>query len=90
MLLIEFFGIPRSRAGVADVELRLAANEVALEAVYGELARRFPQLGRDCFEAGRLRTGFAANLNGERFVSDGQTRLRDGDSLLIMSADAGG
>ena len=32
----------------------------------------------------------AANLNGDRFISDPGTRLGKGDSVLILSADAGG
>ena len=32
----------------------------------------------------------AANLNGDRFVSDPQTPLDQHDCVLILSADAGG
>ena len=38
----------------------------------------------------RLRASFVANLNGDRFVSDPHTRLREDDCVLILSADAGG
>ena len=38
----------------------------------------------------RLQPSFAANLNGDAFVSDPATPLRDDDCVLILSADAGG
>jgi len=38
----------------------------------------------------RLHPAFVANLNGDRFVTDPETPLRTSDSVLILSADAGG
>jgi len=38
----------------------------------------------------RLHSALVANLNGEQFISDPQTPLRQDDSMLILSADAGG
>ena len=38
----------------------------------------------------RLHPALAANLNGDRFVSDPRTPLDEDDCLLILSADAGG
>ena len=40
--------------------------------------------------ADRLNPSFTANLNGDRFISDPCTRLGKSDSVLILSADAGG
>ena len=83
---VELFGIPRQRAdtAAARVEARCLAEAVAA------LSREFPALAEACFDGGRLRPGYLANLNGERFVSDPATPLADGDALLILSADAGG
>ena len=53
------------------------------------LAARFPSLA-ELINADRLRPSFVANLNGDQFVSDPRTHLSDGDSVLILSADAGG
>jgi hypothetical protein len=39
---------------------------------------------------GRLHESLAANLGGARFIHDPRTIIRDGQSLLILSADAGG
>ena len=82
---VEFLGIPRERAGVAELELQaetLGQLMVALE-------RRFPALA-ELIDADRLRSSFLANLNGDQFVSDPHTRLRASDCVLILSADAGG
>jgi molybdopterin converting factor small subunit len=85
-IVVELFGIPRQRAGTARADIQGATlGEVLLE-----LTRRYPRLADDCFDAAGLRRGYLANLNGQRFVSDPATRLAAGDSLLILSADAGG
>jgi molybdopterin converting factor small subunit len=81
---VEFLGIPRERAGVAELELEADTLGQLLHA----LERRFPSLG--LIEAGRLHSSCRANLNGDTFVSDPRTRLSAGDCVLILSADAGG
>jgi molybdopterin converting factor small subunit len=82
---VEFLGVPRERAGVAEVELRAET----LGQLLGVLAVRFPPLA-ELITADRLRPSFVANLNGDRFVSDPRTPLREQDCVLILSADAGG
>ena len=82
---VEFLGIPRERAGIAELELD--AN--TLGELLTTLERRFPALG-DVVVAGCLRSSFVANLNGDRFVTDPKTRLSSRDCVLILSADAGG
>ena len=83
---VEMFGIPRQRAGVSQA----LAEGVRLSEVLANLAQRFPRLADECIADGRLQQGYLANLNGQRFVSDPATPLEPGDSLLILSADAGG
>jgi molybdopterin converting factor small subunit len=82
---VEFLGLPRERAGVADVELHAETLGQLLDA----LVIRFPAFG-DLVSAAQLRPSLVANLNGDRFVSDPRTRLRESDCVLILSADAGG
>jgi molybdopterin converting factor small subunit len=82
---VEFLGLPRERAGVAEVELQADTLGHLLDA----LVTRFPRFG-ELVAAGRLCPSFAANLNGDRFVSDPRTQLHDSDCVLILSADAGG
>ena len=90
---IEFFGIPRQRAGTP----RTTVASGSLADVLHELAARFPEFADDCLavtqqeaSAIRLRPLYVANLGGDRFVTDPATSLSDGDCLMILSADAGG
>ncbi len=82
---IELLGLARERAGVAEVELQAET----LGHLLSMLAGRFPALS-DLIADERLRPSIIANLNGDRFVSDPRTPLRDSDCVLILSADAGG
>ena len=83
---VELFGIPRARAGVA----KAAAAGESLGDVLSDLARRYPQLGKSCIDGRRLREGYTVNLGGERFVTDPETQLEEGDTILLLSLDAGG
>ena len=83
---VEFYGIPRVRAGVAAVEVEAATLGEAVSAV----STRFPALADVCDPAGMLRPGYLANVNGNRFTSDPRTPLRDGEVVLILAADVGG
>jgi len=87
---VEFFGVPRRRAGVSQTTVELQEDAARLGEVLKDLAARFPDLATACLAGDKLRHGFAANLSGRRFVSDPGTRLHPGDSLLIFHADAGG
>jgi len=82
---VEFLGIPRERAGIAEVEI----DATTLGDVLGILAARFPAF-RELITGGGLHPAVAANLNGDLFVSDPQTRLHADDRLILLSADAGG
>jgi molybdopterin converting factor small subunit len=83
---VEFYGVPRYRAGVASVEVEADRLGEALAAV----GRRLPDLQDVCIDEHKLRSGFLANLNGRTFVSDPATRLAPGDCVLILSSDVGG
>ena len=89
-ILIEFFGIPRARAGVSETTIEISEETVTLGAVLAHLAARFPALAVECIVGEELRDGFAANLRGERFLRAPSEILTAGDTLLIISADAGG
>jgi molybdopterin converting factor small subunit len=82
---VELLGIARERAGVAELQLEAETLGQLLTA----LATRFPSFS-DVVAVDRLAPSFAANLNGDRFISDPGTRLNERDSVLILSADAGG
>ncbi len=85
-VIVELFGIPRARAGVAQI----VAEGSTLGDVFVDLARRFPGLGEACIEGRKLKPGYTANLRGEQFVTDPSTDLADGDAILLLSLDAGG
>jgi len=82
---VELLGLPRERAGVAELDL----DAETLGQLLIALAARFPSFN-ELITHDRLNPSFAANLNGDRFISDPCTRLRSTDSVLILSADAGG
>jgi molybdopterin converting factor small subunit len=82
---VEFFGVPRERAGVSEMEVQADT----LGQLLGTLSAAVPAF--DQFIANRqLHPSFVANLNGDRFISDPGTPLAKDDCVLILSADAGG
>jgi len=86
MIAVEFYGIPRLRAGTVSVRIEAATVGQALR----ELARLYPALADSRLAQGALPEVFKLNKNGDRFVSDPETPLQDGDTLLLLSADVGG
>jgi molybdopterin converting factor small subunit len=82
---VEFFGVPRERAGRSELEVQADT----LGQLLGALAAQIPALG-GLMSVDRLHPAFVANLNGDRFVSDPGTPLGENDCVLILSADAGG
>ena len=85
---IEFFGVPRQRAGVAALEIQV--TNLTLGSVLHAAAIRLPEFGNRCLDGQRLKPGLIANLNGRTFTADPNATLTDGDSVLILSADVGG
>jgi hypothetical protein len=85
-IIVEFFGVPRLRAGRATLPVRAASVRQALAAVAVACPRLEDLLGAD----GRLVSHYALSLDGQRFVTDLDELLRPGEHLLILSADAGG
>ncbi|MFO0900667.1 MAG: MoaD/ThiS family protein [Pirellulales bacterium] len=83
---VELFGIARARAGV----VRTTAEGRCLGDVLFDLAARFPALAETCIDGRKLRPSFAANLGGRQFVSAPETPLSEGDTVLLLSLDAGG
>jgi molybdopterin converting factor small subunit len=83
---VELFGIPRSRVGLAAT----TATGSNLGDVLADLARKFPPLAETCIDGRFLRPGFIVNLSAERFVTSPDTQLNEGDTVLLLSLDAGG
>jgi hypothetical protein len=49
-----------------------------------------PALAATCIDGRELREGFIANLGAEQFGTSPETPLNEGDTLLLLSIDAGG
>lgn len=83
---VELFGIPRSRAGIAQI----ASTGQTLGDVLADLAHRYPGLAESCIDGRQLRPGYTVNLGGNRFVSAPETSLTAGETVMLLSLDAGG
>ena len=91
---VELFGVARLKAGTAQVALTLSA-EATLEDALAALGVKCPKLLDSVLSidgAGRtvLCNGYACNVNGKDFIRDAHSPVQTGDSLLILSSDAGG
>jgi len=86
LVTVEFYGVPRQRAGRA--ELAVAARTVAelLEAV----ERACPGLMGLRRPDGRLAAHYLLSIEGRQFVTEVGQELRPGDRILLLSADAVG
>jgi molybdopterin converting factor small subunit len=84
-MYVEFLGVPRQRAGVTELMVEARTLGQLLET----LSTRLPSLSA-LIVGNRLHSSFTANLNGDEFISDPGTPLREDDCVLILSADAGG
>ena len=82
---VEFLGVPRERAGIAELDVQADT----LGRLLGTLAAQMPALA-ELIAVDRLHPSLVASLNGDRFISDPGTPLGDDDCVLILSADAGG
>ena len=85
-VIVEFFGVPRHRAGRA--ELRVAAGTVA--EVLARIGCACPGLTGLTRADGRLAPHYLLSVDGQRFVTDLREEIRGGERLLLLSADAGG
>jgi molybdenum cofactor guanylyltransferase len=88
---VELFGMARLLAKTNTVALMLP-QEATLSQLFSALAERLPILvGRVVSpEKNDLISGCACNVNGLEFVRNPTTKIRTGDKILILSADAGG
>ncbi len=89
---VEFFGIPRQRAGLAALEISLPSCDTSatLAEILHILGKQLPDFARDCLRENHLRPGYIANVDGRRFLADSGEKIALGETLLILSADVGG
>jgi molybdenum cofactor guanylyltransferase len=88
---VELFGMARMLAKTKMVDLALP-QQATLSDVFSELAEKLPTLvGRVINpEKNNLISGCACNVNGLDFVRNPSAKVKTGDRILILSADAGG
>jgi len=88
---VELFGIARLLARTSAIALELPAGATFSDA-FAALAEKLPALVGRVISADRTRLvdGYACNLNGLAFVRTPTAGVSPGDSLVILSADAGG
>jgi hypothetical protein len=82
---VEFYGIPRQRAGRAELVVRAQTVGDVLVAV----EQACPDLAGLTHD-GHLAAHYLLSIDGRQFVKDGMQRLRGGERILLLSADAGG
>lgn len=86
MVTIELYGVARLRAGTDRVEVDARCIGAALQA----LSRACPALDGHVIRDARLSPSYMIAVNGLQMTADPGTPLRDGDVLVLLSADAGG
>lgn len=82
---VEFFGVPRLRAGVAAVTVPAGP----LRSVLAAAVAACPGLGA-LISDGWPGPHVLVSLDGERFVTDADEVIAAGARVLVLSADAGG
>ena len=83
---IEFFGMPRHRAGRAEMNVRASTIGEALAAA----REACPGLGDLTDDDGELSRHYLLSIDGQVFVRDLLRKLESGTRLLLLSADPGG
>ena len=86
MVTVELYGVPRLRAGRAEVTV--PAGTVA--EVLAALERACPGLAGLVGPDGRPSPHYLLSLDGVRFLGDPSQAVPAGARLLLLSADAGG
>ena len=88
---VEFYGIPRLKTEVPTVSLQAES----LQEVFEQLAESFPLFESHCLlrsedGAWGLKKSFLMSRNGLTFDHSQKNELQDQDTIMILSADAGG
>ena len=84
-VMVEFYGIPRQRAGRAELAVHADTVKDALAAVVNACPGLVDVLVDD-----KLAAHYRLSIGGQRFVTEINERLASGSRLLLLSADAGG
>ncbi|MCA8994236.1 MAG: MoaD/ThiS family protein [Planctomycetaceae bacterium] len=85
-ITVEFFGIPRERAGTSCVQI----EATTLGQVVEQLAGQFPEFANHCFDDNEISTHCLVAVNAIHFTRDLNWKLAPGDTVQFLSADVGG
>jgi len=83
---VEFFGVPRLKAGVASTQV--TAGNIA--ELFVALSEQLPEFAVACLCGDQLAAEYLLSINGTQFTRDSTLQLSEGDHVLILSADVGG
>jgi molybdopterin converting factor small subunit len=83
---IELYGVPRLRAGVQAVDVHASTIGDALL----QLQRAYPQLEPDVLTGGKLNAAYVVAIDGGALTRDPQVPLSAGDTLVLLTSQAGG
>ena len=86
MIKVELFEMARRIAGVAEIEVEGATLRDVLAAVRAA----YPALDPDVIRGDILAPHWRAGLNGRDWIDDPDQVLSEGDTVLLISALAGG
>jgi hypothetical protein len=85
-VIVEFFGVPRLRAG--RTELAVPSGSVA--ELLAAIEKECPGLEGLRQADGGLSPHYLLSLDGHAFLTDWQQEIHPGSRILLLSADAGG
>jgi len=85
-VMVEFYGVPRHKAGRAQLSVRARTIGEMLLAVQESC----PGLAGIVQADGRMAPHYLLSIDGRQFTANASDRLTAGARVLILSADAGG
>lgn len=85
-ITVEFYGMPRARAGQTEIQVSATTIGEALAAI----VKACPALKDLRQMDGSLAPQYLLSVDGEPFVVNATRTLQAGDRLLLLSADMGG
>lgn len=88
---VELLGVAQLLTGMREISLVLRPGATFAD-VFEALSDQLPSLSGRVISADgtRLVDGYACNVNGLEFVRSTDARVKPGDNIAILSADAGG
>jgi hypothetical protein len=87
---IEFFGVARHRTQVASAVIPVGPEGLSVPQLWNVLSERFPLLLAGLDATMEPAVLYSLNLDGQRFLDRQPATILPGQTVLVLSADAGG